>query len=84
MYHYLLIFAHFITPLGRLKQHNVIILSMLLSDIRTEWCAARARYSSQLAVAVQSKAAYPLTYKDEMLGGFVTFDMFQAILHAKL
>jgi hypothetical protein len=46
--------------------------------------SAKAKYRSELAIAVRSKAAYPSTFKDETLGGFVTFDKFQAILDAKL
>jgi len=46
--------------------------------------SARTEYRSELAIAVRSKAAYPSTFKEETLGGFITFDMFQAILHAKL
>jgi serine/threonine protein kinase len=46
--------------------------------------SARTEYRSELAVAIRSKAVYPSTFKDDTLGGFVTFDMFQAILHAKL
>jgi hypothetical protein len=39
---------------------------------------------SELAIAVQSNAIYAPTFEDKMLGGFVTFDVFQAILNAKL
>jgi Fungal protein kinase len=46
--------------------------------------SARSEYRSELAIAVRSKITYPPTFDDETLGGFVMFDMFQAILDAKL
>ena len=45
--------------------------------------SARKKYRSELAIAIRSKAMHPLIFEDEMLGGFVTFDMFQAILDTK-
>jgi serine/threonine protein kinase len=46
--------------------------------------SARTEYRSELAIAVRSKTTYPPTFDDETLDGFVTFDMFEAILDAKL
>jgi hypothetical protein len=46
--------------------------------------SARTEYRSELAVAIWSKTVYPPTFDDETLSGFVMFDMFQAILDAKL
>ena len=46
--------------------------------------SARTEGRSELAIAVRSKTTYPPTFDDETLGGFVTFDMLQAILDAKL
>jgi hypothetical protein len=45
--------------------------------------SARTEYCSKLAIAVRSKAMYPLAFEDETLRGFVTFDTFQAILDTK-
>jgi hypothetical protein len=45
--------------------------------------SARTEYRSELAIAVRSKAMHPPAFEDETLGGFVTFDTFQAILDTK-
>jgi len=42
--------------------------------------SARTEYRSELAIAVRSNAMHPPAFEDETLGGFVTFDTFQAIL----
>ena len=44
---------------------------------------ARTKYCSELAIAIRSKAMHPPIFEDETLGGFVTFDTFQAILDTK-
>jgi hypothetical protein len=46
--------------------------------------SARTEYRSELAIAVQSKVIYLLTFEDETLLGVITFDTFQAILDMKL
>jgi hypothetical protein len=46
--------------------------------------SARTKYRSELAIAIWSNAMYAPTFEDETLGGFVMFDMFQAILDTKL
>ena len=46
--------------------------------------SARTKYRSELAIAKRSKAMHPPIFEEETLGGFVTFDMFQAILDTKL
>jgi hypothetical protein len=45
--------------------------------------SARTEYCSELAIAIQSKTTYPLTFEDGTLGGFIFFDTFQAILDAE-
>ena len=46
--------------------------------------SARTKYRSELAIAKRSKAMHSPIFEEETLGGFVTFDMFQAILDTKL
>ena len=55
-----------------------------LQKVMRKGFSARTEYRSELAIALRSKAMYALTFEDETLGGFVTFDTFQAILDIKL
>jgi serine/threonine protein kinase len=68
------------TPEFDLLGHWVVSLQTMIRD----GFSARTKYRSELAVAVRSKAMYAPAFEDETLGGFVTFDMFAAILDAKL
>jgi hypothetical protein len=68
------------TPEFDLFGHWVVSLHTMIRD----GFSARTKYRSELAVAVRSKAMYAPAFEDEMLGGFVTFDVFAAILDAKL
>jgi serine/threonine protein kinase len=63
-------------PLGRW----VVSLHKTMRNGFSAW----TEYRSELAIAVRSKTTYPPTFADETLGGFVTFDTFQAILDAEL
>jgi hypothetical protein len=45
--------------------------------------SARTEYRSELAITVRSKAMHTLAFGGGMLGGFVTFHMFQVILDTK-
>jgi hypothetical protein len=81
------------------KKHSFILseppLPTLEFDLLGRWVAsmqkmmrngfsARMEYRSEFAIAVRSKTMHPPTFDNETLGGFVTFDIFQAILDAKL
>jgi hypothetical protein len=55
-----------------------------LQKVMRNGFSARTEYRSEVAIALRSKAIYARTFEDETLGGFVTFDTFQAILDAQL
>lgn len=62
-------------PLG----HWVVSLQKMMRS----GFSARMEYCSELAIATWTKAMHPPAFKDEILGSFVMFDTFQAILDTK-